>query len=204
MDIFAPIALVAAIGLGGTSPNVIHDRVDMIEVNHFYDENARPIFAQHIFYDWRKINGKPCWTVVAWRLIKGSRVKTPEGEKAWISLRGTYRHDHPIQKQKYMGDFAIAADHFPIRRDRSWVLYIQDNGFFRRITAPIFRETHTQVDPERRNRDILSEKDRRGLTPLPDAAAEPDGGIGAAIETLMGPGTLHAVLRAFATKDQNE
>ena len=32
--------------------HVLRESVDLMEVNHFYDEHARPIFSQVIFYDW--------------------------------------------------------------------------------------------------------------------------------------------------------
>lgn len=61
--------LVAAAALG-LSPNtdVAHDVVDLIEVNHFYDEHGRLVFDQVIFYDWC---GAQCrYQVRAWRLLK--------------------------------------------------------------------------------------------------------------------------------------
>jgi hypothetical protein len=44
------------------------DRVDVAELNHFYDENGRLVFEQVIFYRW-------CWDyeryqVYDWRLVK--------------------------------------------------------------------------------------------------------------------------------------
>ena len=47
---------------------VMREEVDLIEVNHFYDENGRLVFDQIIFYEW---SGHACrYQVVAWRLLK--------------------------------------------------------------------------------------------------------------------------------------
>jgi hypothetical protein len=43
-------------------------RVDMIELNHFVDEEGREVFQQVIFYDWSKTQHR--YHVRAWRLIK--------------------------------------------------------------------------------------------------------------------------------------
>ena len=68
---FVPVLLLWA-GSGGTSgthdPNITRAQVDLIELNHFLDENGREVFQQVIFYDWCKV--KQRFHVRAWRLIK--------------------------------------------------------------------------------------------------------------------------------------
>lgn len=54
----------------GISPqeDVSRDRVDLVEVNHFYDDTGRHVFDQVIFYDWSSYD---CRHVVrAWRMVK--------------------------------------------------------------------------------------------------------------------------------------
>jgi hypothetical protein len=54
----------------GLSPqeDVSRDRVDLVEVNHFYDDAGRHVFDQVIFYDWSPLD---CRHVVrAWRMVK--------------------------------------------------------------------------------------------------------------------------------------
>lgn len=46
----------------------IIDHVDLIELNHFYDENDKLILEQIIFYDWSNYDGR--FQVRAWRLLK--------------------------------------------------------------------------------------------------------------------------------------
>src|SRR5262245_50867059 len=54
----------------GISPqeDVSRDRVDLIEVNHFYDDAGRHVFDQVIFYDWSPADCRH--TVRAWRMVK--------------------------------------------------------------------------------------------------------------------------------------
>lgn len=47
---------------------VAKDQVDVIEINHFYDEQGRLVFDQVIFYDWSPMQSR--YHVRAWRLLK--------------------------------------------------------------------------------------------------------------------------------------
>lgn len=53
---FQPVELVAA------------ERCDLVELNHFYDEDARLVFSQVIFWDWSEPDAR--YMVRAWRLVK--------------------------------------------------------------------------------------------------------------------------------------
>ncbi|WP_246120000.1 hypothetical protein [Blastopirellula retiformator] len=44
------------------------DRVDLVEINHYYDAQGRLVFDQVIFYEWSSKNAR--FDVVAWRLLK--------------------------------------------------------------------------------------------------------------------------------------
>ena len=46
------------------------DEVDLIELNHFYDEQGRLVFDQIIFYDWCTTQSR--YNVRDWRLLKKS------------------------------------------------------------------------------------------------------------------------------------
>jgi hypothetical protein len=48
--------------------NVVSDRVDVIEVNHFFDEHGKLVFDQILYYDWSKADSR--YHVRAWRLLK--------------------------------------------------------------------------------------------------------------------------------------
>jgi hypothetical protein len=47
---------------------VTRESVDLIELNHFYDEHGRLVFDQVIFYDWSASEAR--YNVRAWRLVK--------------------------------------------------------------------------------------------------------------------------------------
>lgn len=66
MPIAAFLLVAAAPGAGSTA--TVRQRVDLIELNHFVDEEGREVFRQVIFYDWSKAHKK--YHVRAWRLIK--------------------------------------------------------------------------------------------------------------------------------------
>jgi hypothetical protein len=48
--------------------DVTRESVDLIELNHFYDEHGRLVFDQVIFYDWSAADAR--YNVRAWRLVK--------------------------------------------------------------------------------------------------------------------------------------
>ena len=62
------VVLWAMAPVAGDVPLVIRQRVDLIELNHFVDEDGREVFRQVIFYDWCELDHR--YHVRAWRLIK--------------------------------------------------------------------------------------------------------------------------------------
>jgi hypothetical protein len=61
--------VVAAVLSAGVPPEIsTGEECDLIEVNHFYDEEGRLVFDQTIFYDWSP--GHSRYMVRAWRLVK--------------------------------------------------------------------------------------------------------------------------------------
>ena len=46
----------------------VSDEVDLVEVNHFYDEQGRHVLDQTIFYEWCPLQSR--FNIRAWRLIK--------------------------------------------------------------------------------------------------------------------------------------
>jgi hypothetical protein len=64
------IAFCATLVSFGIAPreDVAREAVDLIELNHFYDEHGRLVFDQVIFYDWSLTDAR--YNVRAWRLVK--------------------------------------------------------------------------------------------------------------------------------------
>ncbi|HEX5102705.1 MAG TPA: hypothetical protein VFV87_02780 [Pirellulaceae bacterium] len=77
-------ALLAAAAIGLLPLDfVTTDTADVIELNHFYDGDGRPVFDQVIFWQWHEREG--AYHVLAWRLWK-----TP-AQSPWRDwLRGGY------------------------------------------------------------------------------------------------------------------
>ncbi len=63
-----PIAVLFASMCLNPIEDVATDRVDVIELNHFHDEQGKHVFDQVIFYDWSPTRGR--YNVLAWRLLK--------------------------------------------------------------------------------------------------------------------------------------
>lgn len=67
----------------------------------------------------------------------------------------------------------------PSRSGQLWQMLFHDGETTRKVTAAIYRETHTQYDPELRERNTWPKDQRRGLTkqfdhPSPSVASEDD------------------------------
>lgn len=62
-------AIVVSFGIA-PQEDVARESVDLIELNHFYDEHGRLVFDQVIFYDWSSADAR--YNVRAWRLVKNS------------------------------------------------------------------------------------------------------------------------------------
>ena len=108
-------------------PGVTCDRVDVIEVNHVFDAQGKPVLTQLIFYDWRPCQSE--YDVRTWRLLKH-------------------------------------CDHRPEldRRSGEWVARWHDGDVLREVRSTAFRESWTQYDVERIERERLPQEWRVDLT----------------------------------------
>lgn len=65
---------------------IAHDQCDLVELNHFFDEQARPVFDQVIFYDWHGDESR--YHVVAWRLVaKPSQIPQRDWQHGGYTVR---------------------------------------------------------------------------------------------------------------------
>jgi hypothetical protein len=133
--------------------DVLRDEVDLVELNHFYDEHGRLVFDQVIFYNWcdnvivpaqeetpnetgmRILPAIPefegsRYQVVAWRLVKNPNILP--------------------QRDWRLGGYRCL-----------W----HDGEALRLVRAKSFNETWTQEDPELTERRYLAKEDRRELKP---------------------------------------
>lgn len=117
MGIFSTMAALAALGLTPAG-DVAQDSVDLIEVNHFYDEHGRLVFDQVIFYDWCTSQNR--YQVRAWRLLKKPsqiplrNFDTGEYETVW--------HDGDVLRRVRAQSFRESwTQHDPELREREYL-----------------------------------------------------------------------------------
>ncbi len=81
LSISAPL-LLATLSLT-PSDNVVFEHVDLIEINHYYDDKGQHVFDQLIFYDWSPQSCR--FDIRDWRLLKSP---------AQIPVRNWHRGDY--------------------------------------------------------------------------------------------------------------
>lgn len=141
MNALAVMLLLSTVGSAPGTGAKAEQQVDLIELNHFLDEDSRHVFDQVIFYQWSHVHRR--YHVIAWRLIKDPS-QVPQ--RIW---------NPPVYRSVWM-----------------------DDGIMRCVEASTFRETWSQVDPERVNRKLLPQEHRIGLhkiAPLQPDDSSPDG-----------------------------
>lgn len=91
MGLLAALAFAGSIAVRATVPteDVALEYVDLIELNHFYDEHGRLVFDQVIFYDWSAAESR--YNVRAWRLVKNPN-QLPQRDWAASGYTATW-HD---------------------------------------------------------------------------------------------------------------
>jgi hypothetical protein len=145
---FALLLIVAAIL--PVTDTVLRDTCDLIEINHFYDEQGRLVFDQAIFYDWSASDSR--YHVRAWRLVKHPSQLPQREWPSGYSAIWQDGFDYPGSR---------IWDH-----KRGWLSHWQDGDVMRSIHADSFRETWTQYDPELSEREVFAKENRRELLPV--------------------------------------
>ena len=155
------------------SPNVMADRVDIIELNSVYDENGAIVYRQWIF--WRRGN------VVAWRMPPGDNVRQlpTDAERAafakwWTARSRTKRRPNP-QVPPWVPPYKGKR---PTRRKNGDLVLIWidrtnpfDKGYLRRVVCRRYVESWTLYDVEAWERTKLPKEERVGLSRFPDLDA---------------------------------
>jgi len=80
-----PMLLLTLLLLAEIPRDIARDNVDVIEVSHFYDDQARLVFRQDIFYDWSADDAR--YQVRAWRLIRETDSPTRQAlvpQRDWV------------------------------------------------------------------------------------------------------------------------
>ncbi|MEQ8790501.1 MAG: hypothetical protein RIC55_29665 [Pirellulaceae bacterium] len=125
MGTIAIAILASAVSLTPNSHGVVaNDRVDLIEVNHVYDERGRLSFSQIIFYDWSPRVGR--FQVRAWRMLK-TQSQIPHRDWTTNDFVAVW-HDEGILREVHADNFReswtqhdpelIEREHLPKERRR--------------------------------------------------------------------------------------
>ena len=109
--------------------------VDLIELNHFYDQQGRLVYDQVIFYERAPETGR--FQVRAWCLVE---------DREDLNRRPVKNY----QTQLYQVDW-----------------FDTDQRILRKVTSRLYRESWTQVDPERANKKVHDERLRISMIQNP-------------------------------------
>ncbi len=132
-SVLFPLMLSVPLSSAGTG-RAIHDRVDLIELNHFYDDLGRHQYDQVIFYEWSPDYCR--FHVIAWCLVEDDQGRMPKRE--------------------------AGSREYVVR----W--FDRDSKIQREVRSKLYRETWSQVDPERANKKLIDEKYRVSLLRVTD------------------------------------
>lgn len=141
----------------------VEDRVDLLELNHFYDEDGGVVFDQYVFWEDTEYGH----VIREWRLIKDGRlILTGEAhneakakdeilllkELGWKKFPKDFE---PKYVSKWIGSSIFHVNFINKHID------FNDNNINRRIYFGTYCETWSQNDPELANREILPKEQRR-------------------------------------------
>jgi len=80
----AAVFLVVILSMGeGPDREVLRDSVDVVELNHFYDDEGKPVFDQLIFYRWEPAGFH---RLIDYRLVKSRECLPQRQQHGWFSL----------------------------------------------------------------------------------------------------------------------
>lgn len=134
---FVLVALMAMPSDPGPRGRDATETVDLIELNHFYDDLGRHAYDQVIFYEWSPDYRR--FHVIAWCLVENDLGRMPT-------------------RNPQNGQYVVR-----------W--HDRDAKVRREVRSQLYRETWSQVDPERINKKLLDEKYRTSLLRLPQREA---------------------------------
>jgi len=101
---------------------IVQQVVDVIEVNHFHDEQARPVFTQMIFWNWVSWQGE--YRVVDWRMLKKERASMLShrwDRSGWWYLKWRDWKDHCWREVRAPMFRETWTQYDPEVHDRTWL-----------------------------------------------------------------------------------
>ena len=155
----------------------MRDKCDMIEFNVYSNsDTGLPTFTQVIFWDWSSFHKD--WVVVSWVMHKDICPapiwddNDAEHKKKWEAAVKDHavKNNLPMQDmlKRYPGKWnPIPGVNFPEKKaDDKYHFIFYRNGYRIDVAANQIRSRTTAYDPERDNRNIMTEDQRRGIRGL--------------------------------------
>ena len=100
---------------------IISEQVDVVEVNHFYDEKGRHVFDQVIFYDW-KCNYHE---LADWRLIKNESQRPVNGRMLFYDQDTLRKITARTQRETWTQYDPELAERERLPKERRRLLYVK-------------------------------------------------------------------------------
>ena len=120
---------------------VARQRVDLIELNHFIDDEGREVFQQVVFYDWSAEHRQ--YHVRAWRLVK-RQSQTPIRHWNPNRFECTWHEDGLMRRVTAPSMKETWSQKDPERVNRAFLAEDQRRPLWRKqvATVPINRQSH--------------------------------------------------------------
>jgi len=125
------LCLFACATISHRGSHAADEYVDLIELNHFYDQLGRLVYDQVIFYERIPETGR--FQVRAWCLVE---------DREFLNRRPVKNY----QTQLYQVDW-----------------FDTDQRLHRKVSSRLYRESWTQIDPERVNKKMHEERLRTAM-----------------------------------------
>lgn len=143
--------------------DILEERFDVIEINHFYDDKDELIFTQMLFREYDPNLNR--FKLQAWRMMKSSN-KVKLTEQQAIEFKKSIAHlDESIQ-YKLLIKNSLKDDmrkYFPTKERDDYVFMFEDGEVTRKIRTKSIKETFTTSDPELEDREFWPKEKRREL-----------------------------------------
>jgi hypothetical protein len=93
--VFATVVLLSGLAVSDPVELTMCDHVDLVELNHYYDDQGRVVFRQLIFYEWCSASGR--FNIRDFCLVReNSQLPVRDHRRGMFSTRwnddGTHRH----------------------------------------------------------------------------------------------------------------
>jgi len=152
MNAFTLILLFGASGHGMPSL-IIHDHFDRLEINHVYDDAGRWQLTQLLCCDFKEI------------YLDAKQREYLDGPLWYQKKNGQLPRRYVVQHWHMIRVDKPALYPHKAKSGLYTMIYHDNSGVLRKVTAPVYEETHTAFDPEVWERRIWSkDSKRRGLS----------------------------------------